>query len=85
MKNLLMTVGDYEFFDAPLNKGLIGGTIIAVNKTTGNSISQNYRVYHNGKTNKMDILSIMIQTLIPPEEKQPQETNEPVDVEFEEI
>ena len=57
MKQLMMAVGDYTFEDSPINKGLIGGKIIATNTKTGEQLSRTYKVFHTGKTNKFDVLA----------------------------
>ena len=69
MRFPLMSVGNFKFDDCPLNRGLIGGKIIATNLETGEEISKNYKVFHNGKTNKFDILSQLMYELVPPPEK----------------
>lgn len=57
MRNLLISVGKIQFFDEPCNKGLIGGKIIAINPDTGEEISQSYKKFHTGKTDKFNILA----------------------------
>lgn len=38
MRYKLISVGEYAFYDEPVNKGLIGGKIIAVNPDTGKKL-----------------------------------------------
>lgn len=78
MRNLLISVGEYQFFDEPSNKnGLIGGKIIANNPDTKEEVFRTYKRYHTGKTDKYDILAKMITELIPPpEEKETLEDEE---------
>ena len=74
MKSLLMQVGDFAFEDSPVNKGLIGGKIIATNSKTGETTSMTYKKFHTGKTNKFDVLAKLMYKLVPPE--QPEENND---------
>ena len=67
MKQLMMAVGDYTFEDVPVNKGLIGGKIIATNQKTGDQISRSYKVFHTGKTNKFEVLASLMYEIVPPE------------------
>lgn len=70
MKNLLISVGEYQFFDEPSNKnGLIGGKIIANNPDTKEEFFRTYKRYHTGKTDKYNVLAKLITELIPPEKK----------------
>ena len=71
MKNLLISAGEYQFFDEPaIKQGLIGGKIIAVNPETGEAITANYRKDHKGKTNKYTVLGKLISELVPLEEEE---------------
>lgn len=71
MRFRLMSVGPYIFENEPCNKsGLIGGKVIAVNPETGEEISRNYKKFHNGKTDKFNVMAKMIMELIPPEEEE---------------
>jgi len=67
MRHILMSVGNFDFEDMPINKGLIGGKVIAVNKETGEEISKIYKIYHTGKTDKIDVLAKLMYELVPPE------------------
>ena len=68
MRNLLISVGEYQFFDEPSNKaGLIGGNIVAINPDTTEEVSRIYKKLHTGKTNKYDVLAKLIIELVPPE------------------
>lgn len=70
MKNLLISVGEYQFFDEPSNKnGLIGGKIIANNPDTKEECFRTYKRYHTGKTDKYNVLAKLITELVPPEKK----------------
>ena len=70
MRNLLISVGEYQFFDEPSNKnGLIGGKIIANNPDTKEELFRTYKRYHTGKTDKYNVLAKLITELIPPEKK----------------
>ena len=53
----MLSIGDFIFEDMPLNKGLIGGKIIATNKQTGEVQSRIYQRLHTGKTNKISVLT----------------------------
>lgn len=66
MRLPMMTVGRFTFEEEPANKGLIGGKVIATDTETGTSISRNYKKFHNGKTNKFDVLAQLMYELIPP-------------------
>lgn len=57
MKKVMLSIGDFIFEDMPLNKGLIGGKIIATNKQTGETQSRIYQRLHTGKTNKISVLT----------------------------
>ena len=70
MRHLLISAGDYQFFDEPLNKGLLGGKIIASNSITNEETSRIYKKFHTGKTNKFSVLEKLMIELIPPEPKQ---------------
>lgn len=70
MKHLLISAGDYQFFDEPLNKGLLGGKIIASNSITKEETFRIYKKFHTGKTNKFNILEQLMIELIPPAPKQ---------------
>lgn len=76
MRNLLMSVGKFQFFDEPCNKGLIGGKIIAINPNTREEKSYPYKRFHTGKTNKFAILTKAIYELEPPEENKDNEDEE---------
>ena len=78
MKNLLISVGEYQFFDEPSNKnGLIGGKIIANNPDTKEEVFRTYKRYHTGKTDKYDVLAKLVTELVPPpEEKETLEDEE---------
>lgn len=67
MRFPLMSVGKFTFEEEPVNKGLIGGKIIATDTETGTSIFKNYKRFHNGKTNKFDVLAQLMYELVPPE------------------
>ena len=70
MKNLLMSIGKYQFFDEPSNKnGLIGGKITAINSETGEKVSKTYQRFHTGKTTKYYTLGQLMAELAPPEEE----------------
>lgn len=75
MRSLLISAGDFTFEDAPINKGLIGGKVIATNTLTGEEISRVYNKFHTGKTNKFDVLAKLMYELAPP--ASPQEDNHP--------
>ena len=78
MKNLLISVGEYQFFDEPSNKnGLIGGKIIANNLDTKEEFFRTYKRYHTGKTDKYNVLAKLITELIPPEEKDEEDEADP--------
>lgn len=78
MKNLLISVGEYQFFDEPSNKnGLIGGKIIANNPDTKEEFFRNYKRYHTGKTDKYNVLAKLITELVPPEKKDEEDEAEP--------
>ena len=66
MRNILIAAGDYIFEDEPVNKGLIGGKIIATNQATGETTSRMYKHFHNNKTNKYDVLTQLLYELAPP-------------------
>ena len=69
MRFLLMSVGDFIFEDEPINKGLIGGKIIATNTKTEESISKVYKHFHTGKTNKFEVMAELMYQLVPPDDK----------------
>ena len=66
MRFPIISVGDFVFEDEPINKGLIGGKVIATNLETGETTSRNYKKLHTGKTTKFDVVAQMMQELIPP-------------------
>lgn len=66
MRFPLMSVGNFTFEDEPINKGLIGGKIIATNSETGEVNSKVYKKFHTGKTNKMDVLTQLMYEMVPP-------------------
>ena len=70
MRYKLITVCEYAFYDEPINKGLIGGKIIAVNPDTGEEISQFYKKFHNGKTDKFDVLAKLMHKVAPPQKEE---------------
>ena len=74
MRFMLIAAGDYIFEDEPINKGLIGGKIIATNKTTKEVTSRVYKHFHNGKNNKYDVLTQLLYELAPPP-KEEEENN----------
>ena len=75
MKKLLISVGDYDFFDEPSNKGgLIGGKITAINPD--NTVSKNYKNLHTGKTDKYNVLAKLILELVPPEDENEKDNTE---------
>ena len=67
MRFPIMSVGDFTFEEEPVNKGLIGGKVIATNQATGEQFSKMYKRFHTGKTNKMDDLAQLMYELVPPE------------------
>ena len=67
MRFPLMSVGNFTFEDEPINKGLIGGKVIATNSETGEVASKIYKKFHTGKTNKFDVLAQLMHEIIPPE------------------
>lgn len=67
MRFPLMSVGKFTFEDEPIDKGLIGGKVIATNSETGEVASKIYKKFHTGKTNKMDILAQLMYEMVPPE------------------
>lgn len=73
MRNLMISVGQYQFYDEPYNKGLIGGKIVAINPDTGEQQSYPYKRFHTGKTNKFEVLAKIIYLLEPPEENKDDE------------
>lgn len=75
MRFMLIAAGDYIFEDEPINKGLIGGKIIATNKSTNEITSRIYKHFHNGKDNKYDVLMQLLYELAPPP-KEEEEENE---------
>ena len=70
MRNILIAAGDYIFEDEPVNKGLIGGKIVATNQATGETTSRMYKHFHNGKDNKFDILTQLLYELAPPQKEE---------------
>ena len=76
MRNLLISVGKFQFFDEPCNKGLIGGKIIAINPDSKEEKSYGYKRFHNGKTDKFAVLAKAIYELEPPEENKNDEDEE---------
>lgn len=72
MRFPIMSVGDFTFEEEPVNRGLIGGKVIATNHSTGEQVSRMYKRFHTGKTNKMDILAQLMYELVPPE-KEPED------------
>lgn len=66
MRFPLMSVGVFTFEDEPVNKGLIGGKVIATNHETGETVSRVYKNFHTGKTNKMDVLAQLMYEMVPP-------------------
>lgn len=69
MKYPLISAGQFKFEDSPINKGLIGGKIIATNLETGEQFFKIYKKYHNGKTDKFDVLAQLMYELQPPKEE----------------
>ena len=77
MRNLLISVGEYQFFDEPSNKnGLIGGKIIANNLDTKEEFFRIYKRYHTGKTDKYNVLAKLVTELVPPPEEETLEDEE---------
>ena len=74
MRYLLISVDNYQFFDEPINKGLLGGKIIASNSTTKEEIFRVYKNFHTGKTNKFDVLEKFVAELVPPKSEPQEET-----------
>lgn len=70
MRRLLTTAGHYKFEEEIYPKGFIGGKIIATNLETREQTSRVYKIYHNNKTDKWNVLGKLITELIPPEELQ---------------
>lgn len=70
MRYKLISVGEYAFYDEPVNKGLIGGKIIVVNPDTGEEISQSYKKFHTEKTNKFDVLAQLMYKVVPPQKEE---------------
>lgn len=66
MRFPLMSVGVFTFEDEPVNKGLIGGKVIATNTETREVFSKTYKKFHTGKTNKFDVMAQLIYELEPP-------------------
>lgn len=71
MKRLLTTVGNFKFEEEIYPKGFIGGKIIATNLETREQTSRVYKIFHNKKTNKWEVLGKLITELVPPEDLQP--------------
>ena len=69
MRYKLISVGEYAFYDEPYYRGLIGGRIVATNPDTGEEISQYYKKFHTGKTNKFDVLAQLMYKVAPPQKK----------------
>ena len=77
MRNLLMSVGDFQFFDEPSNKGgLIAGKIVAINPLAEGEITRSYKRFHTGKTDKFNVLAKLIMELVPPDDEEEKEENE---------
>lgn len=73
MRYKLFSVKNFLFEDEPNAKGFIGGTIIASNLDTGEDVDKRvYKRFHNGRTNKFDVVGQMVKELVPPDE--PEET-----------
>ena len=70
MRHLLISAGDYQFFDEPLNKGLLGGKIIASNSVTKEETFRIYKKFHTGKTNKFDVLAQLMYKVAPPQKEE---------------
>lgn len=70
MRYKLISVGEYAFYDEPYYRGLIGGRIIATNPDTGEEISQYYKKFHTGKTNKFDVLAQLMYKVAPPQKEE---------------
>ena len=70
MRYKLISVGEYAFYDEPYYRGLIGGRIVATNPDTGEEISQYYKKFHTGKTNKFDVLAQLMYKVAPPQKKE---------------
>lgn len=70
MRYKLISVGEYAFYDEPYYRGLIGGRIVATNPDTGEEISQYYKKFHTGKTNKFDVLAQLIYKVAPPQKEE---------------
>lgn len=70
MRYKLISVGEYAFYDEPYYRGLIGGRIVATNPDTGEEISQYYKKFHTGKTNKFDVLAQLMYKVAPPQKEE---------------
>ena len=70
MRYKLISVGKYAFYDEPYYRGLIGGRIVATNPDTGEEISQYYKKFHTGKTNKFDVLAQLMYKVAPPQKEE---------------
>lgn len=66
MRTPLITVGNFTFEKETVNKGLIGGKVIATDKETGKTISKTYKRFHTGKTNEFEVLAELMHEIIPP-------------------
>ena len=75
MRFPLMTLGDFTFFDEQTGKGFIGGKIVATNNQTGEEVSRIYINFHNKKTNKFDVLAVLVHKLVPPPPPEEEEEN----------
>ena len=73
MRYLLVTAGNFTFEDEPVNKGLIGGRIIATNLETGHVVIKPYIKYHSGQTTKYSVLTDLMMELAPPPQNEEKE------------
>lgn len=66
MRTPIITVGNFTFEKEPVNKGLIGGKVIATDTETGKTVSKTYKRFHTGKTNEFEVLAELMHEIIPP-------------------